>query len=127
MSDPAQIGHRTWAFPSGFMPLGSTGPEPEFTSREELCVLNPGREEVTLEVEAFLADDEPEDPFTLQVGPRRVRHMRINNLMDPRPLRLGVPYGLIVRAEHPVVAQLVRTDTRSEALAVTALNGYGTD
>lgn len=125
MTRRAAIGHRTWVFPSGGIPVESTGPEPEFTSRDELCVLNADAESVTIEIEVMFEHDEPIGPFALRIGGRSVRHVRVNNLIDPRPVPLGVPYGLVVRSGHPVVAQLVRTDTRRGALAVTAMDGHG--
>ncbi|MGC0248988.1 sensory rhodopsin transducer [Pseudactinotalea sp. Z1748] len=121
-----QPGHRIWVFPSGCIPATGTGTEPEFTSREELCLLNPGPQDVTAEIEVLRDDEDPSGPFTLAVGARRVRHVRINDLFDPVPVPLGVPYGLIVRTEHPVVAQVVRTDTRRDGLTVSAMQGYGT-
>lgn len=122
-----EIGHRTWVFPAGRLPLTSTGKEPEFTSRDELCILNAEARDVDLEIEILRAEDEPLGPFTLTVAGRRIRHVRINDLMDPEPIPLDVPYGLIVRAGHPVVVQLMRTDTRQEALALTAMEGFGQD
>ena len=122
----AELGHRTWVFPAGRIPVASTGPEPEFTSREELCILNPGPQQVTAKIDVLLSDAEPLGPYTLDVGGRRVRHVRVNDLFDPVPIPLGVPYGLIVRTARPVVVQVVRTDTRRGSLTITTMDGYGT-
>lgn len=44
------IGHKVWAIPGGRMPLRSTGPEPDFTSRDELCILNTAATDAELEI-----------------------------------------------------------------------------
>lgn len=125
VGEAGEVGHRTWVFPAGRIPTSSTGAEPEFTSREELCILNPAPQDIVAEIEVLLSDAEPLGPYTLEVAGRRVRHVRINDLFDPVPVPLGVPYGLIVRTERPVVVQVVRTDTRRESLTSTTMHGYG--
>lgn len=125
MNGTEALGRRTWVFPGGHIPATGTGPEPEYTGRDELAVLNGGSEPARLELTVLYEDRDPVGPYPLRVAARRVRHVRINDLIDPQAVPLGVPYGLIVRSDVPVVAQLTRTDTRREALTTAVAPGFG--
>ena len=121
------LGHTTWAFAAGEMPDGSTGHEPEFTSRDELCLLNTGDDDACCQLLVFHTDAEPVGPYRVVVPARRVRQVRINNLIDPQAVPLGVPYALTVTSDHPVVAQLRHVDTRQAELGVAITSGLGSD
>lgn len=125
MTDP--VGHTRWTFAGGNIPVESTGPEPEFTSRDDLCVLNAGDEQAALTITVYFRDDEPVGPFHLDVAAERVRHVPINNLIDPQAIPLGEPYALVVHSDRPVVAQLTRTDTRRGGLAIATASGHPSD
>ncbi|MCE7080997.1 sensory rhodopsin transducer [Streptomyces sp. ST2-7A] len=117
-------GSRTWVFPGGHIPVEGTGPEPEFTSRDELCLLNAGTEPAAVELTVLHEDRERVGPYPLRVEAGRVRHVRINDLVDPQAVPLGEPYGLVVRSDVPVVAQLTRLDTRRGGLSTAVAPGY---
>jgi hypothetical protein len=112
------IGRETWVIPGGRIPLRSTGPEPEFTSRDELSVLNTGDTEARLSLTIFYTDREPVGPYQLPVAARRLRHIRFNDLIDPEALPLDVHYGVVVESNVPVVVQFNRIDTSQDALAI---------
>ena len=57
------IGRRTWAIAEGYIPAWSNGPEPEFTSHETACILNPGDEEAHVEITIFFSEREPVGPY----------------------------------------------------------------
>jgi hypothetical protein len=59
----------------------------------------------------YYPDSEPDGPYPLEVPPRRVRHVRINDLIDPRAIPLDVPYGLVIVSSVDVVVQFSRRDT----------------
>lgn len=120
----AALGSTVWVFSAGNVPLGSTGREPEFTSRDEICFVNTGGEDAHVELTVYHADRPPVAGYRLTVGAERVCHRRINDLIDPEAVPLDVPYGLVVRSDRPVVAQLQRLDTRSTALSVSISDGY---
>jgi hypothetical protein len=115
------IGARTWVVPGGHVPFPSHGAEPEFTGFDQLCVLNPTDEEAALSLEVYYTDAEPVGPYRVLVGARRIRHIRVNDLIDPEAVRLDRPYGLVLRSPVPVVAQFLRQDTRLPG--VVALTG----
>jgi hypothetical protein len=83
------IGHKVWVIPGGHIPETGAGREPDFTSRDELCVLNAGDGTARLEIMLYYEDREP-------VG----------------------PYAAVVRSDAPVVVQFTRVDTRQAALAI---------
>ncbi|PMR62078.1 hypothetical protein C1A38_05685 [Verrucosispora sp. ts21] len=123
-----QLGARVWVVPGGRIPFGGTGPEPEYTSFDQLCVLNTGDAEADLRLDFYYEDTEPVGPYRLVVGARRIRHVRVNDLIDPEAVRLDRPYGCVLRSPVPVVAQFLRQDTRrSGAVALATTMAYPVD
>jgi hypothetical protein len=111
------IGYTTWVIAGGCIPPQSTGPEPEFTSRDELFVMNTGDTEARLSMTIYFTDREPVSGYRLAVGARRVRRVRFNDLIDPEALLLGVDYGVLVESNVPVIVQFDRIDTSQAELA----------
>lgn len=105
-------GRNVWVFPGGRIPFPSHGDEPEFTSFDQLCVLNTADDVAELDVTVYYEDQEPVGPYQITVDPRRIRHVRFNDLIDPEAIRLDRPFGCVVRSPVPVVVQLTRQDTR---------------
>ena len=114
MSTP---GRCRWAIAAGWVPAHGHGPEPEFTSRDRLCLLNAGQEAASVRVRVVYAAHDPVGPYRLVVAPRRVRHVRINDLIFPEAVRLEEVYGLAIDSDRPVVVQFTRIDTRAPANA----------
>lgn len=115
----AKYASRHWAFSAGFIPADATGLEPDFTSRDEICLLNPGEKDACAELTILHSDAEPVGPYRIEVAARRVKHVRINDLIDPAAVPLDVPYGFTLESDQPVVVQMRHLDTRQEALAVS--------
>ncbi len=105
-------GARFWAVPAGRIPVHGTGPEPEFTSRDELCILNTGDRPAALRLTVFHVDRDPVGPYELTVEAARVRHVRVNDLINPEAVPLGVDYAVVVESDEPVVVQHVHLDSR---------------
>ena len=122
MSDP-EMGHRRWTFAAGWIPAEGTGREPEFTSRDELCLLNATARDACIRVTIVHEDQDPVGPYEILVPASRVRQVRINDLIDPQAVPLDQPYGMVVISDEPVTAQVVHYDTRSSALAVSVYSG----
>ncbi|GGA75260.1 hypothetical protein GCM10011490_27520 [Pseudoclavibacter endophyticus] len=119
----AALGRTTWAFAAGHMPDGSTGHEPEFTSRDELCLLNVTDTEACAELTIFHEDRDPVGPYRIAVPASRVKHTRINDLIDPEAIPLGAPYGMTVVSDVPLIVQLRHLDTRQAELGVAITSG----
>lgn len=120
-------GHRRWAFSAGWIPPESTGHEPEFTSRDVLCLLNGESVDACVDVMVHHARREPVGPYQIRVEAGRVRHVRINDLIDPEAVPLGEPYGLVLVSDVPVVAQLAHLDSRAGTLSTALLAGVPGD
>lgn len=112
-----------WTFAAGVIPERSSGREPENTSRNVLCLLNATESDGCAEVMIFHEDREPVGPYRISLPAKRVRHVRINDLIDPQAVPYGVPYGLAITSDVRVAAQLVYVDTADGRFAVTALPG----
>lgn len=105
------LGKTIWAIAAGHIPLRSTGHEPEFTSRDELCLLNTSDQEANVEITIFYADKEPVGPYRLKVQARRIRHIHFNDLIDPEAIFLDTDYGCVIESDVPIVAQFNRLDS----------------
>lgn len=125
MTDDDPIGETRWTFPGGFVPVDSTGPEPEMVSHEKLCLLNAGSEMANVEFTLHYADGREAGPYPLTVAPRRVRHVRINDLIDPYAPPLGEAYGLVLESTVPIVVEVSRQDTRQTANGLLSTIAYG--
>ncbi len=115
-------GRTTWVFSAGFTPSQSTGQEPDFTSRNTLCLLNTGERDACVEVTFYHQDRDPVGPYEILVEAQRVKHQRINDLIEPEAVPLDAPYGVVVESDVPVTAQLYYLDSRGGELAVSHLN-----
>jgi hypothetical protein len=105
------LGCRIWAICDGHIPLVSHGKEPTFTSHDKLCILNTSSQNARLELTIYYQDADPDGPYALQVASQRVRHVRINDLIDPRAVPLDVSYGLVITSDVDVIVQFSRRDT----------------
>jgi hypothetical protein len=117
-------GRTTWVFAGGRIPFRSTGREPENTSRDELCLLNSGFDEAHVEVTLFYSDRDPVGPYRFSVPARRVRRVRVNDLINPEAPPLDKEYGAIVESDVPIVAQLDRKDTSRPENAILTTMGF---
>lgn len=124
----APIGHTRWAIAEGYIPSGSTGPAPAFTSHETACLLNAGDEDAQVTITLYFADREPVGPYQLTVQARRTKHLRFNDLQDPEPVPRDTDYASVIEANVPIVVQHTRLDSRQAAnalLSTIAFAGEG--
>ena len=118
------IGATTWVIAEGYIPAWSKGPTPDFTSHETVCVLNTNDAEAHVEITIYYEDREPVGPYQFTVPARRTHHQRFNDLTDPEPIPLGVPYSSVIRSDLPVVCQHTRLDSRQDANALLTTIAY---
>lgn len=121
------MGRRAWAIPEGYIPEGSTGPEPELESHEAVCILNTADEDVDVELTVYFTDRDPVGPYEKTVPARRTRHLRFNELEDPEAIPQGEPFASVVEAEHPVVCQHTRLDSRQAENALLSTMAFPGD
>jgi hypothetical protein len=107
------VGRRRWIVAGGNIPVWSTGIEPMFTSHDLLSVVNTSRRVARVELTIYYSNVEPAGEYRFDVQGCRVRRVRINDLIDPVAIQLGIPYGIVLESTVPVVVQFTRQDTRS--------------
>lgn len=118
------IGSKRWAIPGGHIPLRSTGHEPEFTSRDQLHLLNTSDADASVVMVIYYSDRDPAGPYSLQVPARRVRVVRFNDLIDPQAIPLECDYACVLTSDVPIVVQFTRQDTSQAENAVTTTIGF---
>ena len=106
------IGRTTWVIAEGYIPGGSTGPEPQMLSHETACLLNAGDEDAHVRITVFFKDREPAGPYEVTVPARRTLHQRFNELNDPEPIPRDTDYASVIESDVPIVVQHTRLDSR---------------
>lgn len=117
-------GALVWAIAEGYIPEGSTGPAPEMTSHETVCLLNAGPADAHVRITAFFADRDPAGPYHIEVPARRTRHVRLNELNDPESIPVATDYATVIESDVPIVVQHTRLDSRQAANALLSTIAY---
>jgi hypothetical protein len=125
MSEP--IGRRRWAIPEGWIPSGSTGPEPAMTSHETACLLNTGDTDANVEVTIFYEDRDPAGPYRVTLPARRTLHLRFDELTDPEPIPRDTAYASLIESDQPIIVQHTRLDSRQAENALLSTIAYAAD
>ena len=118
------IGRKRWAIAEGYIPSQSHGPEPEMTSHETACLLNPSRQDAHVELTIFFSDREPAGPYSVIVPARRTRHLRFNDLREPESIPRDTDYASVIESDVPIVVQHTRLDSRQSANALLSTVAY---
>ncbi len=118
------IGQKEWAVSAGFIPVKSTGKEPDFISQDRIAVLNTTRNVAELEITLYFFNDKPVGTFKLTVKAERVRSFRVNDLIFPHAIPLGVSYGCYIKSNVPVVVQFTKLMSSQSKLALMGTNAY---
>lgn len=106
------MGRKVWVIAEGYIPASSTGPAPQMTSHETVCLLNTGDQDAHVRITIFFQDREPTGPYRVTVPARRTLHQRFNDLRDPEPVPLDTDYASMIESDVPIVAQHTRLDSR---------------
>ena len=106
-----------WAFSGGCVPLESRGSEPEFISHDKIAVLNTSDKPATIGLFIYFEDTPPLGTFWVKIGPRRLRKIRFNDLIDPLPIELGKNYSCLIQSDVPVVVQFSRMNSGTDKIA----------
>jgi len=118
------IGKRRWAIAEGYIPPSSTGPHPQMTSHETMCVLDAGPRDAHVLVTVFYADRAPVGPYRLVVPAERTRHVRFNDLTDPAPIPVDTDFSSVIESDVPVVVQHTRLDSRQAENALLSTMAF---
>ena len=106
------IGRKRWAIAEGYIPPTSTGPAPQMTSHETVCILNATHQEAHVRITIYYVDRDPVGPYPLVVPARRTSHVRFNDLVDPEPIPHDTDFASVIESDVPVVVQHTRLDSR---------------
>lgn len=117
-------GVKRWAIAEGYIPAGSHGPEPQFTSHETVCILNTTDNDARVTITIFYADREPSGPYRVTVPARRTKHVRFNDLTDPEPIPLATDFASLIESDVPIVVQHTRLDSRQAENALLSTIAY---
>jgi hypothetical protein len=112
------IGRKYWAIAEGYIPPSSTGPHPQMTSHETVCVLNSGPRDAHVEITVFYADHGPVGPYRVVVPADRTKHVRYNDLTDPTPIPADTDFASLIVSDVPIVVQHTRLDSRQAETAL---------
>lgn len=118
------IGKTVWAIAEGYIPPGSTGPKPQMTSHETVCILNTGDKDAHIELYIYFSDRDPAGPYKETVPAKRTRHIRFNDLTDPETVPKDTDYASVVISDVPVVVQHTRLDSRQAENALITTMAY---
>lgn len=117
-------GSRVWAIAEGYIPEGSTGPEPAMTSHETACILNAAEQDADVRITLYFSDREPVGPYRVTVPARRTLHLRFNDLDDPEPVPRDTDYACVIEASGPIVVQHTRLDSRQAENALLSTMAF---
>ena len=112
------IGSTVWVIAEGYIPSGSTGPEPQMLSHETACILNPGDADAHVQITVYFSDRDPVGPYQVLVPARRTLHQRFNDLTEPQPVPRDTDYASVIESDVPIVVQHTRLDSRQPANAL---------
>lgn len=121
------LGRTIWVIAEGYIPDGSTGPEPAMLSHETACMLNTADSDAHVEITLYFTDAEPAGPYRVTVPARRTVHQRFNDLTDPRPVPRGTDYASVIVSDVPIVVQHTRLDSRQAANALLSTIAFPVD
>jgi hypothetical protein len=121
------IGRTRWAIAEGYIPSRSTGPEPQMTSHETVCILNANDADAQVAITIYYADREPAGPYRVSVPARRTRHVRFNDLADPEPIPRDTDYSSVIESDVPVVVQHTRLDSRQAENALITTMAFAVE
>lgn len=118
------IGHTRWAIPEGYIPGQSTGPAPEMTSHETVCILNTTDHDAHVTITVYYEDKDPVGPYKTTVPARRTKHLRFNDLSDPEDIPRDTPYSSVIESDVPIICQHSRLDSRQAENALMTTLAY---
>lgn len=113
------FGSKRWAIPEGYIPGQSVDPNSHaLMSHEAACLLNPTDQDAKVEITVFFEDRDPVGPYRIELGARRTKHLRFNDLDDPETIPRDTSYASLIESTVPIVVQHTRLDSRNPCIAL---------
>lgn len=117
-------GKSRWVIALGDIPLTSSGREPELTSRDQISLLNTTVRDLHTRWTIYYRSTDPIRGYEVALSARRVRRVRVNDLIFPEAIPLEIPYGIVIESNGPIVVQVLRLDSGPPAHAIFGANGF---
>jgi len=121
------LGRTRWAIAEGYIPSESSYSDRALISHETACILNATGQDAHVRITIFFADREPVGPYRLTVPARRTKHLRFNDLDDPRPVPRDTDYASVFESDVPIVVQHTRLDSRRAEVALLSTMAYAAE
>ena len=121
------IGRKRWAIAEGYIPPSSTGPHPQMTSHETVCLLNTGSHDAHVSITIFYSDRSPVGPYRVIVPAERTKHVRFNDLSEPAPVPRDCDFASLIESDVPIVVQHTRLDYRQAENALLSTIAYASN
>lgn len=96
-------------------------------SHEAVCILNASGQAAQVKITVYFEDREPAGPYPIEIGARRTRHVRLDELSDPEPIPKDTNYSMIVESDTPIVVQHSRLDSRQAENALMTSMAFPAD
>ena len=121
------VGRKRWAIAEGYIPGWSHGQQPEMLSHETVCVLNTNEVEAEVTITIYFSNREPAGPYRVLIAPRRTRHVRFNDLIEPERLPIATDFASVIASNVPIVVQHTRLDSRQAENALFSTIAFPID
>lgn len=118
------MGQKKWAFSAGMIPVKSTGIEPDFVSQDKISILNTSDKDAQVKLILYFTDKKAVGEYEIEVAAERIKRFRVNDLIDPHAIPLGVAYGGYIQSNVPIVVQFTKQNTSQDALALLGTTAY---
>lgn len=117
------IGKKLWLIPDCELPQEGEG---VLKGHESVIVVNDNDADVTIKVSLYFSDKDSADDITWNVGAKRVRCFRMNNIDDMCGVKIpfDTQYAMKLESSGNVVVQYGRLDNRQTNLAYYTTLGY---
>ena len=117
------IGKKLWLIPDCELPQEGEG---VLKGHESVIVVNDNDDDVTIKVSLYFSDKDSADDITWNVGAKRVRCFRMNNIDDMCGVKIpfDTQYAMKLESSGNVVVQYGRLDNRQTNLAYYTTLGY---
>lgn len=93
-------------------------------SHETFSILNPNKQDASVEVTVYFSDRAPAGPYRITVAAERTLHQRTNEFEDPEPIPPGEDYAAVLRSDVPIIVQHTRLDSRQSENAIATTIAY---
>jgi hypothetical protein len=120
-------GKKLWVIPGGHIPLQSTGKEPDLVSQDRLAILNTGSHSTNIKLTIYYSDQDPVTNYSIKINGKRLKKIRINDLIDPYPVTLETNYSIVVESDDPVVVQFFRMNSGQNNAAIMSTMAFAAD